>query len=48
VVFGVLLIMYPGAGALSLAIVIGAFAVAYGILLIGFSLRLKKHADVRI
>lgn len=48
VVFGVLLIMYPGAGALSLAFVIGAFAVAYGILLIGFSLRLKKHADVRI
>jgi uncharacterized membrane protein HdeD (DUF308 family) len=48
VVFGALLIMYPGAGALSLAFVIGAFAVAYGILLIGFALRLKKHADVRI
>lgn len=48
VVFGALLIMYPGAGALSLAFVIGAFAVAYGILMIGFSLRLKKHADVRI
>jgi uncharacterized membrane protein HdeD (DUF308 family) len=47
-VFGALLIMYPGAGALSLALVIGAFAVAYGILLIGFALRLKKHADVKI
>jgi len=48
VIFGVFLIMFPGAGALSLALVIGAFAVAYGILIIGFSLRLKKHAEVRI
>lgn len=48
VLFGILVIMYPGAGALSLALVIGAFAVAYGVLLIGFALRLKKHAEVRI
>jgi uncharacterized membrane protein HdeD (DUF308 family) len=48
VIFGVALIMFPGAGALSLALVIGVFAVAYGVLLIGFSLRLKKHAEVKI
>lgn len=48
VIFGVFVILFPGAGALSLALVIGAFAVAYGILMIGFALRLKKHAEVRI
>jgi uncharacterized membrane protein HdeD (DUF308 family) len=48
VLFGVFLIMFPGAGALSLALVIGAFAVAYGVLLIGFALRLKKQADIKI
>lgn len=48
VLFGVLILMFPGAGALGLAWAIGAFAVAYGILLVGFSLRLKKHAEVRI
>ena len=48
VLFGIVVILFPGAGALSLALVIGAFAVAYGVLLIGFALRLKKHAEVRI
>lgn len=48
VLFGVFLIMFPGAGALSLALVIGAFAVAYGVLLIGFGLRLKKQAEIKI
>lgn len=48
VLFGVFLIMFPGAGALSLALVIGAFAVAYGVLLIGFALRLKKQAEIKI
>jgi uncharacterized membrane protein HdeD (DUF308 family) len=48
VLFGIGVILFPGAGALSLALVIGAFAVAYGVLLIGFALRLKKHAEVRI
>lgn len=48
VLFGILVILFPGAGALSLALVIGAFAVMYGVLLIGFALRLKKHAEVKI
>ena len=32
-----------GAGALALIWVIGAYSVAFGILLVGFSLRLRKH-----
>ncbi|OYW55844.1 MAG: hypothetical protein B7Y80_04265 [Hyphomicrobium sp. 32-62-53] len=48
VLFGVVLVLFPGAGALSLALVIGAFAVVYGVLLIGFALRLKKQAEIKI
>jgi uncharacterized membrane protein HdeD (DUF308 family) len=31
-----------------MVLVIGSFAILYGILLIGFSLRLRRHAEVRI
>lgn len=48
VLFGVLILLFPGAGALGVAFSIGTFAIAYGILTIAFSLRLKKHAEVRI
>lgn len=48
VLFGVMLIAWPGAGALAMVLVIGSFAILFGILLIGFSLRLKRHAEVRI
>ena len=48
VLFGVLILMVPGAGALGLAFTIGIFALIYGFLLVGFSLRLRKHAEVRI
>ncbi len=48
VLFGVMLVAWPGAGALAMVLVIGAFAIMFGILMIGFSLRLRKHAEVRI
>jgi uncharacterized membrane protein HdeD (DUF308 family) len=48
VLFGVLILMFPGAGALGIAFAIGWFAIVYGALLIGLSLRLKKHAAVKI
>ena len=48
VIFGVIVAAFPGAGALGLTFAIGLFAFVYGILLVGFSLRLKKHASVRI
>ncbi len=43
VLFGVMIAIQPGAGALALVFVIGSFAILYGILLISFSLRLRKH-----
>jgi uncharacterized membrane protein HdeD (DUF308 family) len=42
VVFGVLMILSPGAGALAVLWVIGAFAVAYGVLLVLFAFKLRK------
>lgn len=51
VVFGALLIIFPGAGALSVVWLIGVFAIAFGITFIalGFRLRDVDHtvADVR-
>jgi uncharacterized membrane protein HdeD (DUF308 family) len=46
VIFGLIMLLQPGAGALALIVVIGAFALLYGILLVSFSLRLRKHAHV--
>jgi uncharacterized membrane protein HdeD (DUF308 family) len=43
ILFGGMLIMQPGAGALALVWVIGAYAVFFGILLLVFSFRLKQH-----
>lgn len=42
VLFGVLLFIFPGAGALSLIAFIGAFAILFGILLIVLALRLRS------
>ena len=43
VAFGILLLIWPGAGLLALVWLIGTFAVAYGVLLVGLSLRLRRH-----
>jgi uncharacterized membrane protein HdeD (DUF308 family) len=43
VLFGTFVIVAPGSGALALLYVIGTFAIAYGIILILFSLRLHRH-----
>ena len=48
VLFGVLILMFPGVGALGIAFAIGWFAIVYGALLVGLSLRLRKHAEVKI
>jgi uncharacterized membrane protein HdeD (DUF308 family) len=42
ILFGVLLVIFPGAGALSLTWMIGAYAVLFGILLIALALRLRS------
>lgn len=41
---GVFLFMAPGAGAIVMAWTLGAFAVAFGLLQVGFAFRLRKHA----
>jgi uncharacterized membrane protein HdeD (DUF308 family) len=44
VAFGLLLIAYPGAGALALVLLIGGYAVLAGVLLIGLALQLRSWA----
>jgi uncharacterized membrane protein HdeD (DUF308 family) len=48
VVFGCFMIVYPVAGALSVAFLIGSFAILQGVILIAFSLRLRTMAKVQI
>ncbi len=45
VLFGALMIASPGAGAVAVAWIIGAYSMAFGVLLIVLSVRLKKIAD---
>ena len=44
VLFGAVVILAPGAGALGLVWAIAAYSVAFGILLIALSLRLRRHS----
>jgi uncharacterized membrane protein HdeD (DUF308 family) len=44
VLFGLAVMLHPGAGALALVWVIGTYAIIAGVLYIGLALRLKKHA----
>jgi uncharacterized membrane protein HdeD (DUF308 family) len=44
VLFGLMVLIMPGAGALALIWVIGAYAIIFGGLLVGFAFRLKKHS----
>ena len=43
VVFGVVLFVMPGAGALALIWLIASFAILFGVLTVGFALRLRRH-----
>ena len=44
VLFGIGMMLAPGAGALALVWVIGIYAVITGVVLVALALRLKKHA----
>ena len=46
VLFGIFLFIMPGAGALALIWLIALFAIAYGILMIGFAFKVKKFKEV--
>ncbi|BAT60677.1 hypothetical protein GJW-30_1_03226 [Variibacter gotjawalensis] len=45
VLFGLIILIAPGPGAIGLAWAIGAFSLVIGVSLVAFSLRLRKHAD---
>ncbi len=45
IVFGILMLWNPLAGALAVVWIIGAYAIVFGITLVGFSLRLRSHAQ---
>jgi len=42
IAFGILLLLFPGAGALAVVLWIGAYAIVFGALLIGLGLRLRS------
>lgn len=44
VIFGLMVLIMPGAGALALIWVIAAYAIIFGGLLVGFAFRLKRHS----
>jgi uncharacterized membrane protein HdeD (DUF308 family) len=44
VLFGAIVLASPGAGALGVLFVIGVYAIVYGVTLVGFAFRLRKHA----
>lgn len=43
IIFGALMILNPGAGALALIWLIGAFSIVYGVVLVALAVRLRKH-----
>ena len=43
VLFGIVLLVAPGAGALAVVFLIGAYAIVFGIALLGLSWRLRAH-----
>jgi len=47
VLFGIIMFVQPGAGALAVIWVIAAYAVVFGALLIWLGLRLKRHSERR-
>jgi len=47
VLFGLIVILQPGAGVLGLLFVIGIYAIIYGVMLISLALRLRKHGPAK-
>jgi uncharacterized membrane protein HdeD (DUF308 family) len=46
--FGALMIAFPLAGALTVIWLIGAYAIVFGVVMIGFSMRLRAHHHRRV
>ena len=45
VLFGIVLLVAPGAGALAVVFLIGAYAIVFGIALLGLAWRLREHSQ---
>lgn len=45
VVFGLLVLINPGSGAFAVGFIIGFYAIIFGVTLIAFSLRLRRHKN---
>jgi uncharacterized membrane protein HdeD (DUF308 family) len=45
ILFGVLLVAAPGAGALAIVYIIGAYAVVFGAMLLVLAVRLRSHRN---
>ena len=43
VAFGVLVLVYPAYGPFAVGVILGAYAILFGIMFIGLALRLRKH-----
>jgi uncharacterized membrane protein HdeD (DUF308 family) len=43
IAFGILMVVYPLVGAITVIYLIGAYAIIFGVVMIGFSLRLRGH-----
>lgn len=44
ILFGILMVIYPLAGALTVIWLIGAYAVVFGVIMVGFAFRLRSRA----
>jgi uncharacterized membrane protein HdeD (DUF308 family) len=44
IAFGLLMVVNPGAGAMAVLWLIGVFAIAYGVVLVVLSFKLRRHA----
>jgi len=44
VILGILIVVRPGAGLLTLVWLLGVYAVVFGVMLVGLALRLRRHA----
>jgi uncharacterized membrane protein HdeD (DUF308 family) len=42
--FGLIMVLRPGSGAIAMIWIIATYAIAFGLLFIGFAFRLRKHA----
>jgi uncharacterized membrane protein HdeD (DUF308 family) len=47
VIFGVLVFIFPGSGAFAIGLVVGVYAIIFGVTLIALALRLRSHNKTR-